>query len=87
MAVSYKIMLCLFRMHNLLCDNCHSHVARALNLMQYSNSTRWNMVSLCLLMLVRGRYVSWGAVLRTWLPATVLAAVATALILSTHLSY
>ena len=27
-------------MHNLCCDNCHSHVARALNLMQYDGSTR-----------------------------------------------
>ena len=27
-------------MHNLCCDNCHSHVARALNIMQYDGSTR-----------------------------------------------
>ena len=29
------------RMHNICCDNCHSHVARALNLMQYDGSTRF----------------------------------------------
>ena len=29
-------------MHNLCCDNCHSHVARALNLMQYDGSTRFS---------------------------------------------
>ena len=29
-------------MHNLCCDNCHSHVARALNLMQYDGSTRFD---------------------------------------------
>ena len=28
------------RIHNLFCDNCHSHVARALNLMKYDDSTR-----------------------------------------------
>ncbi|TRY95969.1 hypothetical protein DNTS_026795, partial [Danionella cerebrum] len=32
------------RMHNLCCDNCHSHVAMALNLMHYDNSTSWNML-------------------------------------------
>ena len=43
------------RMHNLCCDNCHSHVARALNSMEYDGSTRWNMVTLALLMLVHGK--------------------------------
>ena len=96
-------------MHNLCCDNCHSHVARALNIMQYDGSTRsshqhknmntnthtnininmqcedsiivnvisillsqtkqedifnfflcsWNMVTLCALMLVHGKHLSW----------------------------
>ena len=40
--------------HNLCCDNCHSHVATALELMQYDNSS-WNMVKLCFLMLFFGR--------------------------------
>nr|KAG5688892.1 hypothetical protein BaRGS_016460 [Batillaria attramentaria] len=44
-------------MHNLCCDNCHSHVALALNMMRYNNSTSWNMVKLCFLMLVHGKYV------------------------------
>ena len=43
------------RMHNLCCDNCHSHVARALNIMEYDGSTRWNMVTLAVLMLVHGK--------------------------------
>ena len=42
------------RMHNLCCDNCHSHVARALNIMEYDGSTRWNMVTLAFLMLIHG---------------------------------
>ncbi|XP_060760963.1 transmembrane protein 222 isoform X2 [Neoarius graeffei] len=45
------------RMHNLCCDNCHSHVAMALNLMHYDNSTSWNMVNLCLLALINGKHV------------------------------
>ncbi|EMP31085.1 Trophoblast glycoprotein [Chelonia mydas] len=45
------------RMHNLCCDNCHSHVALALNLMRYDNSSSWNMVKLCFLSLLYGKYV------------------------------
>ncbi|XP_021925961.1 transmembrane protein 222 isoform X2 [Zootermopsis nevadensis] len=41
------------RMHNLCCDNCHSHVAMALNLMHYDGSTNWNMVKLAFLMLLK----------------------------------
>ena len=45
------------RMHNLFCDNCHSHVALALNLMEYDKRTNWNMVTLCFLMLFKGSFV------------------------------
>ncbi|XP_049568087.1 transmembrane protein 222 isoform X4 [Orcinus orca] len=45
------------RMHSLCCDNCHSHVALALNLMRYNNSTNWNMVTLCFFCLLYGKYV------------------------------
>nr|CAB3267075.1 transmembrane protein 222 [Phallusia mammillata] len=51
------------RMHNLCCDNCHSHVAYALNLMQYNGSNSWNMVKLCFLMLLYGKYVRWALLL------------------------
>lgn len=50
-----QLHLCL--QHNLCCDNCHSHVALALNLMRYNNSTNWNMVTLCFLCLIYGKYV------------------------------
>ncbi|XP_005097585.1 transmembrane protein 222 [Aplysia californica] len=56
------------RMHNLCCDNCHSHVAMALNLMNYKGSSRWNMVNLCFLMMVHSRYISVCGFLKTWLP-------------------
>ena len=42
--------------HNLCCDNCHSHVARALNLMRYNGSTSWNMYKLGFLVLLYGKY-------------------------------
>uniref|UniRef100_A0A7S3GI38 Transmembrane protein 222 n=1 Tax=Palpitomonas bilix TaxID=652834 RepID=A0A7S3GI38_9EUKA len=33
------------RMHNLCCDNCHSHVAQAFNIMGYKGKREWTMVS------------------------------------------
>lgn len=44
------------RTHNLCCDNCHSHVAYALNSMRYNGHSNWNMVSLCFLMLFHSRF-------------------------------
>lgn len=43
--------------HNLCLDNCHSHVAMALNLMRYDNSSSWNMVNLCIRALINGKHV------------------------------
>ncbi|XDV34444.1 hypothetical protein PO909_004602 [Leuciscus waleckii] len=73
------------RMHNLCCDNCHSHVAMALNLMQYDNSTSWNMVNLCLLSLIHGKHVSCIGLLKTWLPFCILTSVILAVALSLNL--
>lgn len=64
------------RMHNICCDNCHSHVANALNLM----STRaygiesWDMVRLALLMFVRGRFLSARGVYMQFGPFAVIVA-------------
>eukprot|EP00752_Nemacystus_decipiens_P011531 g10239.t1 len=56
------------RMHNLCCDNCHSHVALALRRMRYAGAESWNMVSLCFWLLFAGRYVSVSGFLSQWLP-------------------
>ncbi|XP_033342693.1 transmembrane protein 222 [Megalopta genalis] len=64
------------RMHNLCCDNCHSHVATALNLMSYDNVNDWNMVRLAFLMLLHGKYASFPAFLRTWMPFFLIVATA-----------
>jgi hypothetical protein len=45
------------RMHNLFCDNCHSHVAFALNLMNYNKSSSWGMIQLCFLVFFWAKYV------------------------------
>ncbi|MEE6528465.1 hypothetical protein FKM82_030799, partial [Ascaphus truei] len=71
--------------HNLCCDNCHSHVALALNLMKYKNSSSWNMAKLCLLCLVHSRYVSVGGFLKTWAPFVLLLGAVLTVALTVHL--
>ncbi|KAH8237971.1 hypothetical protein KR032_009367 [Drosophila birchii] len=60
------------RIHNIFCDNCHSHVATALINMRYKNTTGWNMLILSMWLFVCGRYVGLGGVLKTWLPFGIL---------------
>lgn len=43
--------------HNLICDNCHSHTALALNRMRYNGKDNWNMVNLCALVFFKGRRI------------------------------
>ncbi|KAI0220927.1 hypothetical protein LSAT2_027626 [Lamellibrachia satsuma] len=68
-------------MHNLCCDNCHSHVAYALNTMKYNNSTSWNMFSLAFLVLLHGKHVSIAGFLKTWLPFMMIVAIAITVVL------
>ncbi|TDG53461.1 hypothetical protein AWZ03_000276 [Drosophila navojoa] len=60
------------RMHNLFCDNCHSHVATALCNMRYLNRTSWNMIILCFWMFLCGQYVNFCGFVKTWLPFLIL---------------
>ena len=34
------------RMHNICLDNCHSHVAKCLEIMNYNNKRKFNMVDI-----------------------------------------
>lgn len=67
------------RMHNLFCDNCHSHVATALCNMHYKDSSNWNMIILCFWMFVCGRYVGVCGFIKTWLPFLLLVTIVTLL--------
>lgn len=69
--------------HNLFCDNCHSHVAKCLNLMRYRGRDDWTMFTVVLLLAARARYVSWTALVRTWLPFCMILAVIVLLVLLT----
>lgn len=46
------------KMHNLLFDNCHSHVALVLNELEYDRKRNWNMVRVFVAIWCRGRWVS-----------------------------
>jgi hypothetical protein len=56
------------RMHDLCCDNCHSHCARALNEMAYGGFTHWNMALVCFWVFFTAPYVDFTSFLRSWLP-------------------
>ena len=63
------------RMHNICCDNCHSHVAKCLNVMGYDNKRSYGMVYLAFWFFFSGKFVSVGAALLTFLPFFVLSTV------------
>ena len=63
------------RMHNICCDNCHSHVACALNDMAYMGFRHWNMVLLALWMFFFGAFDSWVGAVKTFGPFAVFVAV------------
>ena len=62
------------RMHNLCCDNCHSHVACALNRMPIKayGISKWDMVKLCFLVFFRARFLSVGGIVSQFGPFVVL---------------
>jgi len=64
------------RMHNICCDNCHSHVALALNSMSVSayGVKQWNMVKIAFLVFFRGKFLSLSAVLKQFLPFSIMIA-------------
>lgn len=54
-------------MHCMICGNdCHSHVAVALNLMHYRGFSCWNKVILAAWVFFGGKHTSWFAVCYTW---------------------
>jgi len=74
------------RMHNLFCDNCHSHVAMALNLMNYKGRRSYNMIVLTALMLFKGRFTGIGGFLKQWLPFLVIVVIITAIATSVRVA-
>ncbi|KAL3805606.1 hypothetical protein HJC23_005850 [Cyclotella cryptica] len=67
------------RMHNICCDNCHSHVAYALNAMDIRayGVRNWDMVKLCFLMFFKGKFLGVEGFVRQFLPFGLLLLIAT----------
>ncbi|KAJ6219374.1 hypothetical protein RDWZM_005186 [Blomia tropicalis] len=73
------------RMHNLIWDNCHSHVSMALNIMKYQDKSSYNMVKTFFLFTYHCRYISFYGFLKTWLPFCIIMSIVIGLILYTKL--
>nr|CDJ94559.1 Protein of unknown function DUF778 domain containing protein [Haemonchus contortus] len=69
------------RVHNICCDNCHSHVALALNTMRYGGSDSWNMFKLGFYVQIYGKYTGIGGFLKQWAVFFVLCAVFAAILI------
>ena len=57
--------------HTLLCTNCHTHVAAQLTAAGYLDR-RWSGFDVWLLTMRESKYVSWKALVCTYLPFVVL---------------
>ena len=56
------------RIHNLFGNNCHQYAAHAMNLAGYQGKRDWNMVHVAANVLLKGRWVSPWAAVKTWGP-------------------
>lgn len=73
-AISQGCEIYSHRMHNIFCDNCHSHVAKCLNIMGYGDKKSFDMVNLAVWVFFNGSFVSVKAFVVTFLPFLVLTA-------------
>ena len=62
-------------MHNICCDNCHSHVARVLNNHRYMGKENWTMISVWWLLITDGKYVSIGHIIWTYIGFIIILAI------------
>ena len=46
------------KIHKLIFDNCHSHVAQVLNILKYKGKTNWTMIDVWYMCMTQGKYVS-----------------------------
>ncbi|PRP82585.1 hypothetical protein PROFUN_04890 [Planoprotostelium fungivorum] len=58
--------------HNIIMNNCHAHVASALNELQFEGFTHWNTLFLIIYMILFGRFVSFNRFLKSYALATII---------------
>lgn len=56
------------KFYNLFTCNCHSFVADCLNRLCYGGSTGWNMINVVGLVLLKGKWVAFMSILRSFFP-------------------
>jgi hypothetical protein len=71
------------RMHNICCDNCHSHVVQCLNLMGYNSKKSYNMVQLAAWFFFTSPFVGFSSFMATFVPFLLIVAI---VVLATTLS-
>ncbi|CAM6129929.1 unnamed protein product [Calypogeia fissa] len=54
--------------YNLFTCNCHSFAASCMNRLAYNGSIRWNVVDIGVMVFLKGRWVSYGAIVRAFGP-------------------
>ena len=54
------------RMHNICCDNCHSHVARVLNNLKYKGRTNYTMIDIWWMCMWSSQWLTWRHILQTY---------------------
>ena len=59
------------RVHNLFCDNCHSHVAKCLNIMKYDHCDTYNMFTIGIWMFFYGHTIHFSGYVKVYLPFTI----------------
>jgi len=53
-------------MHNLFCNNCHSHVSQVLNELEFQGFKHWNTLFLILYLMMHARFVSFLRFVKTY---------------------
>jgi len=54
------------RMHNIFCDNCHSHVARVLNNLNYKGKNNYTMIDVWWMCTTQSKFISWKHIFITY---------------------
>ena len=54
--------------YSLLSQNCHHFVIRFLNQVRYDHHNEWSVAKIATHMFLKGRFVGWKGLAKTWLP-------------------
>ncbi|CAH2060543.1 unnamed protein product [Thlaspi arvense] len=79
-ALSTSARSCEHRTYNLFTCNCYSFVANCMNRLCYGGSMEWKMVNVAALILMEGKWVSAGSVVRSFLPCALVTCLGVSLV-------